>query len=154
MSNSIRSFRDNYYFLSNFYPAPVTYQGLTYENNEAAFQAQKVLNKEIRRTFCNMTASEAKKEGRKVVLRKDWEDIKVDIMRELVYEKFSQNHDLREQLLATGDAYLEEGNTWGDKTWGTVNGKGANLLGQILMNVREELQELELSRDDLYEEER
>ena len=64
-------------------------------------------------------------------------------MREIVEAKFEQNPQLREMLLATGDAYLEEGNTWGDRTWGTVNGVGANNLGRILMDVREGLRTLE-----------
>lgn len=44
-------------------------------------------------------------------------------------------------MLATGDAYLEEGNTWGDRIWGTVNGSGANRLGVILMQIRAELKD-------------
>ena len=85
-------------------------------------------------------------------LRADWEDIKVNVMRDVVKAKFEQNGDLKDALLATNDAYLEEGNTWGDRTWGTVNGSGANLLGQILMNVREKLKEKEnIEEIDYYE---
>lgn len=58
-------------------------------------------------------------------------------MLSLVRGKF-QWPNLQEKLLATGDAYLEEGNTWGDRIWGTVDGQGENRLGQILMQVREE----------------
>lgn len=144
--NKINSFRDEYYFLSNFYECPVTYNGLTYKNNEAAFQAQKCINLKDREKFCNLSASESKKLGRRVVLRKDWEDIKIKVMTDIVKAKFEQNEDLQKKLLATEDAYLEEGNTWGDRIWGTVNGVGANNLGKILMNVRKELQ-LELDRD-------
>lgn len=144
--NKINSFRDEYYFLSNFYECSVTYNGLTYKNNEAAFQAQKCINLKDREKFCNLSASESKKLGRKVVLRKDWEDIKIKVMTDIVKAKFEQNEDLQKKLLATEDAYLEEGNTWGDRIWGTVNGVGANNLGKILMNVRKELQ-LELDRD-------
>lgn len=144
--NKINSFRDEYYFLSNFYECLVTYNGLTYKNNEAAFQAQKCINRKDREKFCNLSASESKKLGRRVVLRKDWEDIKIKVMTDIVKAKFEQNEDLQKKLLATEDAYLEEGNTWGDRIWGTVNGVGANNLGRILMNVRKELQ-LELDRD-------
>lgn len=56
-------------------------------------------------------------------------------------EKFTQNTELADKLLATGDAYLEEGNTWGDRIWGTVNGSGANRLGVILMQIRAELKD-------------
>lgn len=55
----------------------------------------------------------------------------------IVLAKFEQNENLKEKLINTGDAYLEEGNDWGDKIWGTVNGNGSNLLGQILMRIRE-----------------
>lgn len=135
----IDRFRDENYYLSNFYEVPVTYQGLTYMNNEAAFQAQKTTDPKQRELFTRMNSSEAKKAGRQLVLRKDWEDIKVSVMRDLVYAKFEQNPELLDKLHATGDAYLEEGNTWGDKIWGTVNGVGANLLGQILMEVRDSI---------------
>ena len=150
--NKIDSFRKQYYFLSNFYERSVEYNGLTYKNNEAAFQAQKCKTEEEKLQFINLNASEAKKLGRKVSLRADWEDIKVNVMRDVVKAKFEQNGDLKDALLATNDAYLEEGNTWGDRTWGTVNGSGANLLGQILMNVREKLKEKEnIEEIDYYE---
>ena len=60
-------------------------------------------------------------------------------MREIVFEKFKQNPHLTKKLLDTGDVYLEEGNNWGDRIWGTVNGVGRNELGKILMEVRKEL---------------
>ncbi len=139
----INSFRGKYYFLSNFYETPITFDGITYRNNEAAFQAQKVLNKEEQTEFSNLNASEAKKLGRKVLLRKDWEDVKVLLMQGIVDAKFDQHPELAALLMDTGDEYLEEGNTWGDKIWGTVDGKGQNLLGQILMKTRERLKEQE-----------
>lgn len=67
-------------------------------------------------------------------------------MKDIVMAKFTQNEDLKEKLLSTGNTYLEEGNTWGDRIWGVVDSNGANLLGNILMNVRKELQ-LELDKD-------
>lgn len=135
----INEFRGKYYFLSNFYEAPVTWNGITYQNNEAAFQSAKVTNDKIRATFSMLNPSQAKSKGRHVQLRYDWEKIKYDIMYEICLAKFSQNEDLKEKLLDTGNEHLEEGNTWGDKIWGTVNGKGQNNLGKILMMVREEL---------------
>ena len=138
--DKIGEFREEYYFLSNFYPAAVSYEGITYLNNEAAFQAMKCINPADRKQFANLSPSEAKKLGRRVCLRKDWEDVKAGIMRDLVYSKFSQNPELLDKLLDTENAYLEEGNTWGDRIWGTVNGCGSNLLGQILMEARESFQ--------------
>lgn len=137
----IDSFRDRYFFLSNFYEIPVTYEGITYQNAEAAFQAQKCEHYEDRKAFANLNPSEAKKLGRHVQLRKDWEEMKMQRMKEIVLAKFEQNEDLKHKLIETKDAYLEEGNTWNDRIWGTVNGKGANNLGRILMEVREELKE-------------
>ncbi len=146
--DKIGFFRGEYFFLSNFYETPIIYDGIRYENNEAAFQAQKVKPKpgkkdNPRLEFSHLNPSEAKKRGRSVPLRKDWEDVKVSIMEEIVLAKFEQNDDLREKLLSTGDAYLEEGNNWGDRVWGVVNGQGANNLGKILMRVRDLLREKE-----------
>lgn len=134
----IDSFRDNYAFLSNFYSVPVIYDGIQYQNTESAFQAQKCANKEDRLQFSQLNPSEAKHLGRSITLRKDWESIKVSVMKDIVREKFLQNLDLLDRLLETGDCYLEEGNDWCDRTWGTVNGVGRNLLGYTLMELRDE----------------
>ena len=134
----INSFKGKYYFLSNFYSAPVTYDGLTFQNNEAAFQAAKCINPELRKQFINLNPSEAKRSGRRVKLRSDWEQVKVGIMRDICKAKFEQNENLRQQLIATGSEPLEEGNTWGDRIWGTVDGVGQNHLGKILMEIRNE----------------
>ena len=135
----IDKFRGDYYFLSNFYEVPVTYDNITYQNNEAAFQAQKTLDKNKREEFAFLDPAAAKKYGRKVQLRSDWESVKVDIMYEICKAKFTQNPELTEKLLATGDEELIEGNDWGDMIWGQVNGKGQNNLGKILMRIRSEL---------------
>lgn len=135
----IGEFKGEFYFLSNFYESDVTYGGITYRNNEAAFQAQKTTNKFIRMKFHQLNPSDAKKLGRQVQLREDWEQIKDQVMYEICKAKFEQNPDLRAKLLATGDEILVEGNTWGDRIWGAVNGVGENRLGRILMRVRSEL---------------
>ncbi len=139
MSNTIDEFRGKYFFLSNFYAAPVTYQGLRFENNEAAFQAAKC--PERISEFCGLTPNAAKRLGRRVPLRSDWEIVKYDVMYEVCMAKFTQNPDLLSKLLATGDAELIEGNTWGDRVWGVdfYRGVGENHLGKILMKVRSEL---------------
>lgn len=139
MEKAIRQFRGDFFFLSKFYNCPVAYKQLTYTNNEAAFQAQKCVSDTERIQFTKLSPSEAKRLGRRVSLRKDWEDVKVSIMEEVVRAKFTQNAELADKLLATGDAHLEEGNTWGDRVWGTVNGIGANQLGIILMKIRDEI---------------
>jgi ribA/ribD-fused uncharacterized protein len=134
--NKIAGFRGEYFFLSNFFLAKVKAGGLVFENNEAAFQSYKSKDREL---FCHLEPSAAKRKGRRVQLRPDWEEIKVEVMYNVVFFKFSQNPDLRDKLIATGDAELIEENNWRDRTWGTVNGVGKNLLGKILMRVREEL---------------
>jgi len=74
-------------------------------------------------------------------LREDWEDVKVNIMKEVVKSKFMSNPELRNKLIATGDAELVELNHWGDRTWGVCSktNTGKNLLGKILMEVRKEI---------------
>ena len=141
----IDSFSNQYEFMSNFYNAPIIYDDLTYRNNEAAFQAQKLANEEERKRFCTYSPSKAKLEGRNCKLREDWEDIKYQVMYNIVKAKFSQNVELKKQLLATGTEELIEGNWWHDNCWGDCfcerckDVKGQNNLGKILMRVREEI---------------
>lgn len=147
MPSQITSFRGKYLFLSNFYSCTIVYNGRFYKSAEAAFQAQKTTSEKERQRFTNLSASEAKKLGQSLRLRQDWDRNKVSIMEEIVKAKFLLNKDLGEQLLATGNAHLQEMNTWGDTFWGTdMNGIGENHLGQILMRVREILQKMEGSK--------
>lgn len=141
MDNTIKTFRGDNFFLSNFYVAPVFYQGIRYENNEAAFQAAKC--PERMRDFCGLSPQAAKRLGRRVELRPDWEEVKYDVMYQVCKAKFLQNPDLFKRLLATGDAELVEGNTWGDKVWGVCNGVGENNLGKTLMHIRNELHQFQ-----------
>lgn len=135
----INEFRGEYYFLSNFYPCKVEWQGIVYENNESAFQSAKCINLEQRKNFIGLDPSTAKRKGRRVKLRNDWEEIKDQVMYEIVLNKFLQNEDLKDKLLRTGEEELIEGNIWHDYYWGVCNGRGKNKLGKILMQVREEL---------------
>ena len=107
MGQSISAFRGAYDFLSNFYPAPITYDGLVFKNNEAAFQAAKC--PERRAEFCCLNPSEAKRLGRRVKLRNDWDQIKDMVMYEICKAKFRQNPDLAERLISTSDFELIEG---------------------------------------------
>ncbi len=136
---AIREFRDAYAFLSNFYCSPIKYKGLIYLNAEAAFQAQKETREKDKEQYTRMNPAQAKLVGRNCNLREDWEEIKEQIMYEIVKAKFTQNLNLARLLLDTGNAYLEEGNWWHDTTWGVCNAVGENKLGKILMRVREEL---------------
>ncbi|MCY9225939.1 NADAR family protein [Bacillus haynesii] len=138
----VDEFKGKYYLLSNFYSAPVIYQGITYQNNEAAFQAMKVTDKSIHLEFSGLPPNLAKRKGRRVKLRSDWEEVKETFMYEIVKAKFEQNDQLKNRLLQTGESTLIEGNTWGDIVWGVCNGIGENKLGKILMRVRNELKEV------------
>ena len=134
----INEFRGKYFFLSNFYESDIIYEGIIYKNNEAAFQAQKITDYREQEQFWFASPSEAKILGRKVKIRKDWEQVKDEIMENIVRAKFTQNPELKEKLLATGNEELIEGNNWGDTYWGVCKGRGQNKLGNILMKVREE----------------
>ena len=143
LGDCIDEFREDYRFLSNFYPSVIRYQGLTYQNAEAAFQAQKCLDPEVQVQFCEMIPAKAKGIGRRVPLRADWEAVKLTVMLDVVRAKFTQNPDLAGRLLETGDKVLMEGNKWGDTFWGMDlrSRRGENHLGKILMQVRAELLE-------------
>ncbi|MDR1638553.1 MAG: NADAR family protein [Clostridiales bacterium] len=141
MADAIDSFKGQYSFLSNFYEFPVKYEGLIYTNAEAAFQSAKLLDSEERKQFCALSPAVAKRLGRKVNLRPDWETVKVGIMEEILFSKFTDCEDLKEKLLATEDAELIEGNTWNDRFWGVCKGTGKNMLGKTLMKVRDRIRQ-------------
>jgi ribA/ribD-fused uncharacterized protein len=135
----IDSFRGEYRFLSNFYPANVVLDGLTYSSVEHAYQAAKTLDEHYRaRIRHTATPGDAKRLGRRIFLRSDWKQAKVGVMFELLRQKFAEE-PLRGRLLATGDEELVEGNEWGDTFWGVCGGRGENMLGMLLMRVRGEL---------------
>lgn len=169
--NEIKDFRFEYRYLSNFDPAIVRLDGIitkdsageivrlndgtsTYATTEHAYQAAKYLDPKRREIFTlefnpNLEARMAKKLGQNEGCRPDWDAVKIPIMRQLLLQKFG-NKRLGEKLLATGDAYLEEGNCWHDVFWGVcyhkIDGKtckkpaheafGENHLGKLLMEVR------------------
>ena len=126
-------------FLSNFYEVPILYNRILYNSTEAAFQAAKCKTDEERRKFIGLRPGAAKRLGRKVELRDDWEEIKDQVMYDVCKQKFTENEDLKIKLLQTGLEPIVESNTWGDTYWGQCNGKGLNKLGKILMQIREEL---------------
>jgi len=136
----IEEFQNKYRFLSNFYYSPVEYEGIIYPSNEHAFQAAKTLDIETRKIMSKInTPDEVKHYGRRVDLRKDWEDVKLQVMYDIVKIKFFSNEILKRKLIDTYDEELVEGNYWNDFYWGICKGKGENHLGKILMKVREEL---------------
>jgi ribA/ribD-fused uncharacterized protein len=142
-SNKIGEFQGEYRFLSNFWPAEVVYEAIAYPTAEHAYQAAKTLDTNERKKIAALASpAEAKTAGRALKLRDDWETAKFVVMEDVVRYKFTHHPDLRAKLLATGDAGLEEGNTWNDQIWGISppnSGKGENHLGKLLMKIRNEL---------------
>ena len=118
----INSFTGDYYFLSNFYMAPVSYNGWDYTNNEAAFQAQKTKNRRLRfQLFSKASPSEAKATGRKIDLRSDWEEVKDKVMYEIVLLNSLRIQTLRKSYL------LQVMNIWKKEIHGEIQ------LGELLM---------------------
>lgn len=137
---NIKGFFGEYRWLSNFEPCLVEHDGLVFPSSEAAYQAAKCKNKEDRLLFLTLSAAESKKMGRKIKIIDHWDDVKDLIMKAILISKFTKNSHLREKLLDTGDKYLEETNWWNDRYWGVCNGRGDNMLGKILMEVRDQIE--------------
>lgn len=139
MNMKITTFRDENYFLSNFYPSTIRWDGKLWKTVEHAYAANKTENKDQQELIrCAPTPAIAKKLGRSVILRKDWSIVKIDIMENLLELKFS-NPLLRPMLINTGDAELIENNNWNDKFWGVYKGEGENNLGKLLMKIRKRI---------------
>ena len=133
---AIDKFHEEFDWLSNFFPCQVKFEGLTFTSSEAAFQAAKCADQNEREKFVNLSAGRTKRLGKKVNLREDWNRVKIDVMREVLICKFSQNPELKEKLIATGNEELIEGNNWNDRFWGVCRGVGQNHLGKLLMEIR------------------
>lgn len=157
--NTIESFRGDYAFLSNFYESPIavgipTAPGelveVVFPTGEHAFHAGKGLHSPDLSPYDAgkwalvvsqaETPNQAKYFGRRINLDvQSWNTYSIQHMWWVQREKYSQNPHLADLLVATGDATLIEGNTWGDRIWGQVDGVGENILGEILMTLRREL---------------
>lgn len=143
----IDKFEGKFEFLSNFYSSPISDGKMIMPTVEHYFQAAKADNVyDYTAIATAATPGQAKRIGRKAVLRHDWEDVKLNVMREALRKKFS-DPELKAKLLATGDQYLEEGNTWHDNFWGVCHcircqdTMAHNNLGKLIMELRTELQE-------------
>lgn len=139
--DAIRGFTGEYRWLSNFWPCKVIYGSLVYKSSEAAYQAAKIEDEEQRKLFTTMSASESKKAGKTLYLRYDWDAVKQSVMAEILESKFRLNPELKQKLIATSGKYLEETNWWNDRYWGVCRGKGMNILGKLLMLLRDKLED-------------
>lgn len=137
---SVQYFRGKWAKLGNYSACTIFYKGHAYMSVEHAYQAQKSLDPAIQKMIRDQpTPATAKKLARSVILRPDWDQIKLSLMKDLLREKFSQEPE-RSILLSTGDQELIEGNWWQDRYWGQCPiGVGENKLGELLMDVRSEL---------------
>lgn len=137
--SEITHFDGEYKWLSNFWNVPIVFDGVTYMSVEHAYVAAKTLDFEQRRKIAEFQyAGQAKRYGRSLVLRPDWEDVKLIVMEQLLRQKFS-DPELKQKLIDTRDNELIEGNNWGDKFWGVCNGSGHNHLGKLIMIIRNDL---------------
>ena len=136
---AITSFRNKYFFLSSMYPCKIDFGDITYPSVENAFQAAKTTKLDDKFIIAKLKPSESKYYGRnRIKMRNDWNDIKLDIMYQLVKIKFS-DPVLKQLLIDTAGEDIIEDNNWGDTFWGVCGGIGQNQLGKILMKVRTEL---------------
>lgn len=134
---TITKFREEYFFLSNFYPLQIKMDDVFYPSLEHAYVASKTLDKDERLMILYAsTPGKAKRMGKEITIRQDWNEVKVGIMKKLLEQKFSKPA-LKKMLLETGDEEIIEGNEWGDTFWGICNGKGSNILGKLLMEIRD-----------------
>ena len=147
MIEIINNFSNEYAFLSNFYAVNITFDGIVFPSVEHAYQAAKTLNTEMRITISKIVyPGQAKRFGKRLDLREDWESIKQNIMWQLLTKKF-RHLELASKLIDTGLAELIEGNNWHDNYWGvcycnSCHGDGLNKLGHQLMDLRDILLEL------------
>jgi ribA/ribD-fused uncharacterized protein len=145
-AGAILGFSDDHRYLSNFWFAEVRFDGLRYASVEHAYQAAKTLVLIEREQFRDkITPGVAKRLGRGITMRPDWDAVKLGVMEDLVSQKFARP-DLADLLRKTGEAPILELNVWGDRYWGVVADRdgrlaGSNHLGRILMDVRQRLLE-------------
>jgi len=144
--NAITDFRKDYFFLSNFYMCPVKgASDIIYPSSEHSYMSYKNDNKEDHLKLASLkTAREARDFGQIITLRPNWDDVRYNAMKTTLRDKFTRNVKLGQRLLATGDRQLVEGGNWHDLYFGIClcenhQGDGRNALGQILMEIRDEL---------------
>lgn len=136
----IDRFEGQWHFLSNFYEHPFQWGDHVWASGEHAYQAAKCYkDEEIEAIRLAPTPAAAKKLGRRSSMLENWDEIRIDMMRDIVWAKFSQDEQLTSQLLGTFGADLIEGNWWKDHFWGVCRGVGENNLGKILMWARSRL---------------
>lgn len=135
-----------YGVFSNLFRRPMEFEGRIYPTAEHAYQAGKARKEEVREWILSAPSPSLVAMAAHGLYTWDivpeWSRTKFDRMRKVLKAKFTQHEDLKDLLLSTGDARLvEAGRTDNavNRTWGEVNGKGQNMLGVMLMEVRDEI---------------
>ena len=161
----INSFTGRWSFLSNFYPCKIVHQGITYPSTEHYYVAMKVNDDQVingqfypkadvRELVARVsTPGQVKRFGSTLKLRKDWDNVKFEVMEWCLREKF-KDENLKQMLLQTGDEELIESNYWHDVVWGVCTcqkcgNKGENNLGKLLMKIRSEIKGEQNKRSSL-----
>ena len=138
INNVVVSYDGDESWLSNFSPVSIQHEDNIYASVEHAYMSAKSNDLEWKH-YCadwSNSAAKVKKASKLVNLIDDWDSIKLTIMNELLFQKFSQE-PFKTLLLNTGNMILREGNTWNDKFWGcTLDGEGLNHLGNLQMKIR------------------
>ena len=138
--NDITEFQGEFRWLSNFFPVQIEYEGIVYTSVENAYQAGKLINKKDREVFIGITPGKAKRLWRNYPTYNLTEEFRLNLMYQLLSIKFNQE-PFKSLLCATGDCYIQEGNRFGDEFYGVDlrTGKGKNMLGHLIMQIRMEL---------------
>ena len=140
--NCIEEFKGDFRWLSNFTLVDIEYNGIIYPSVEHAYVSAKSndLNFKLKCSDRNVTSGQVKRLGRKIEIIPEWDNIKLDVMRNLLEIKFNIE-PFKTLLKNTGNVYIQEGNNWNDVFWGVClkTGKGKNHLGHILMDIRRNL---------------
>lgn len=153
----IDSFYGNNLWLSNFQVCKIEYDGYIYWSTQAAYQAQKfkgtkIQTDRIRKVFTKIEPNQAKMLGSIIPLREDWQEVRLGIMKDILQIKFNMQ-PYKTMLIKTGTQELVQGNYWHDTFFGKCNcekhkGQGQNHLGNIIMQIRDELQNKLIFGDD------
>ena len=156
----INSFTGRWSFLSNFYPCKIVHQGITYPSTEHYYVAMKVNDDQVingqfypkadvRELVARVsTPGQVKRFGMTLKLRKDWNNVKFEVMEWCLREKF-KDEKLKEMLLQTGDEELIESNYWHDVVWGVCTCQKCGNLGKLLMKIRSEIKGEQNKRSSL-----
>jgi len=136
--DNITALKGDYEFLAMTYIYPITVDGITYTNAEAAFWSQRIKDKKARNKLSRLSAMKARAKALQAEPIDDWDETKDDILKRILEIKF-KDESLRKKLLSTGDAMILNNNTYRDEYYGIYNGKGKNILGKMLMELRSSL---------------